>query len=406
MEGAVALEDPQAAFLILKHCASFCKLIFFIRTCPPDQLSDATSEFDMLCLRTLERIIGFPLNNLATKCAQLDIPKGGLGLRSTYLHRTAAYTASFNMCRKMVTNLTGTRPSESHLQRAHASTVTLIGKSTALETNSNSQHCLSAVIEEANYEQFKARLAEEPAAARHLANLTTNSSLHSGDFLLALPIPSLNLHMRPAEWRIAAARRIGIELAPSSTICPSCGKQNLDKWGDHALMCDTGNDRIARHNKIVRVLGDIATRAGLNPIIEPKNLASENQRPDICLPHFTSGKEAIIDVAITCPLQSKYIDQTGTLQLHAANNYATTIKTPKYSPSASKSNLNFIPFVVETSGGWCSEAADALEHMAWLTAGRNECLASTSRSQIHQALSVALHAANSRTIFFFGGGGL
>ena len=48
------LDDPQAALLLLRHCASYCKLAYSARVVPPSAHQQALQDFDMDVRRTLE----------------------------------------------------------------------------------------------------------------------------------------------------------------------------------------------------------------------------------------------------------------------------------------------------------------------------------------------------------------
>jgi hypothetical protein len=58
IENLHVLEDPQAEFLKLNHCNSFCRMVFFMRVSPPDQLERATKEFDQSIRGAFETLMG------------------------------------------------------------------------------------------------------------------------------------------------------------------------------------------------------------------------------------------------------------------------------------------------------------------------------------------------------------
>jgi hypothetical protein len=59
-----SVEDRQAQFLILNHCISFCRMVFFMRVSPPDQIEVASRNFDESVRTTFETILGMPLGDL------------------------------------------------------------------------------------------------------------------------------------------------------------------------------------------------------------------------------------------------------------------------------------------------------------------------------------------------------
>ena len=75
-------------------------------------------------------------------------------------------------------------------------------------------------------------------------------------------------------------------------------------FGDHALCCGSGGERISRHNALREALHDTAVAAGLGPTKEGRFLLPGNDRrpADILVPHWSSGKDAAIDVTVVMPL--------------------------------------------------------------------------------------------------------
>ena len=82
--------------------------------------------------------------------------------------------------------------------------------------------------------------------------------------------------------------------------------------GDHALGCAMTRDRIARHNLLRDVLYETAASAALGPVREEKNLLpGRAARPgDIFLRHWSSGKDAALDVTVTNSLASSHVAGT------------------------------------------------------------------------------------------------
>jgi hypothetical protein len=88
------LESSQAALLLIRHCASFCKLAYSARTVPPAAHAQALQEFNGDLRKALEDILGDEMSERNWMLAQLGIVHGGLGLRDASLHAPAAYVAS------------------------------------------------------------------------------------------------------------------------------------------------------------------------------------------------------------------------------------------------------------------------------------------------------------------------
>ena len=93
----------------------------------------------------------------------------------------------------------------------------------------------------------------------------------AGDWLTAVPMPALGLHLRPAEFVPCLKYRLGVPVYSADGTCPSCSGPS-DKMGDHALGCRKHNERIARHDQLRDVLYEAASSAALAPIREAPHL--------------------------------------------------------------------------------------------------------------------------------------
>src|SRR5207245_1830470 len=101
------------------------------------------------------------------------------------------------------------------------------------------------------------------------------------------------------------------------------------------------------------------SNAGLGPIKEKKNImpTQPSRRPgDVYVPQLFDGKPAALDVAVTCPVQDKYVGGTKV----AVEDYALTVKHEKYDKGFEGTNIDFLPIVVDTFGRWGKEALLAL----------------------------------------------
>ena len=88
--------DPQIALLLLRQCASFCKLVHLARSTPPSLVSEGLALFDNEVHRYLSDCIGIDASDTDWLQAQLSLSRGGLGLRKLAVHCSAAYLASIN----------------------------------------------------------------------------------------------------------------------------------------------------------------------------------------------------------------------------------------------------------------------------------------------------------------------
>ena len=92
-------------------------------------------------------------------------------------------------------------------------------------------------------------LLSSAESARDKACLASIALTHAGDGILVVPSPALGLQLRSPEFRAAVLYRLGIPIFGKEGDCVACG-QFSDIYGDHAIVCASGGERIARHNHL------------------------------------------------------------------------------------------------------------------------------------------------------------
>ena len=86
--------DPQIALLLLRQCASFCKLVHLARSTPPSLVSEGLALFDEEVRRNFSDCVAVDASDSDWRQVQLSLSRGGLGLRRLELLCSAAYLAS------------------------------------------------------------------------------------------------------------------------------------------------------------------------------------------------------------------------------------------------------------------------------------------------------------------------
>ena len=94
------IENTQVSFLLLNKCVAYCRFAFFSRTSINPATFEVFKQFDCYIRKTLESLVGSSTTDSQWKQATLGIRLGGLGLRSVYEHRYAAYAASLELCKE------------------------------------------------------------------------------------------------------------------------------------------------------------------------------------------------------------------------------------------------------------------------------------------------------------------
>ena len=304
------LEDPHIEYTLLRSCFSFPKFAFALRTVDTSNHPDILQDFDLVVKEGIEGILGAPLPPFQWDQASLPLSLGGLGLRSAAKHGAAAYLASVGDSELLVQDIRGQRGAEEvGGERALASLNLQLGEVLSIqEARGLRQKALSGLIDC----EAASRLLEAAAGTRDRARLNCVSRAGAGDWLSALPSKALGLHLRKSEFILAARYRLGLPVFLQEGDCPMPRCRGYgDRYGDHAISCAIGGERIAKHNHVRDALFQAAAQAALGPQKEPPGLlpGSDDRPADILLPFWSQGKDTALDITVVNPLQGALIDQ-------------------------------------------------------------------------------------------------
>jgi hypothetical protein len=146
---------------------------------------------------------------------------------------------------------------------------------------------------------------------------------------------------------------------------------------------------------LIRLLCSFIRAAGGVPFLEPTGLdGTGGLRPDIQV-HFPGGP-VLVDGSITHPSAKSYVNMASTTPLSAAAK-REHYKHLKYDLLAADEKSTFIPFVLETFGGFGKEASRFIKklgsmfHELLLSPGPRRLFS----SKIYNAISVCLQRGNS-----------
>ena len=138
--------------------------------------------------------------------------------------------------------------------------------------------------------------------------------------------------------------------------CPACLRMS-DIYGDHALCCSSGGERISRHNALRDTIFVTAVAAGLGPTKEGRFLLPSTDRgpADVFVPHWTGGLDTAMDVTVVTPLQKATMPGAATTPGFALE-HAYGIKVRGAEEQCRAQGIAFLPLTAETLGGWHSVA--------------------------------------------------
>ena len=135
--------------------------------------------------------------------------------------------------------------------------------------------------------------------------------------------------------------------------------------GDHSLGCSKTGDRIARHNILRNVIFEAAASADLGPVKEERHLLPGTvARPgDVVIRRWSNGKDGAIDVTVTSPLASSNVAGAAA-EAGASLTKACMRKTRDTADACRREGLVFLPFALETLGGFHSGAVTQVKLLA------------------------------------------
>lgn len=183
------------------------------------------------------------------------------------------------------------------------------------------------------------------------ARLLSNSAKNAGSWITTLPFTK-ELTISDVNFRLAVRLRLGLPPQDDLPKCCPCSVE-LTSELDHFLSCTRLRRSAAttRHDMLVRLLDRFIRRAGGATYVEPNWLGG--QRPDIhvCFP----DSRYLLDASVTHPAAPSYCRASAFTLLHAATDREKR-KTTKYKALATEEGSAFVPFVMETYGGFGPKA--------------------------------------------------
>ena len=216
---------------MLRHCLSLPKILFSLRTCPPESIKQATDAFDAQIRDTLADIAGGPLPEWSWRKASLPCSLGGLGLRNASLCAPAAYISSLNEVQPLIDALLQPALPPLHLSEVIADLASAAGHPDWVSLQSIDvpirQRPLSRCIDKVCFDHLLSSASDERSKA-----LTLSTSLpHARDWLQVVLSSALGLHLVNREFRSSLQYWLGLRMCEEYS-CPVC-KKSADAFGDH-----------------------------------------------------------------------------------------------------------------------------------------------------------------------------
>jgi hypothetical protein len=246
MAGRLAKIDRHSALYLLRNCFAMPKLTYFLRSSPCFLKPDILKRYDTIIKDALVKILNIQLPEEAWSQATLPVAKGGLGLRPATEIALAGYLSSVHASSGIVQSLL---PDSLRGQECKHYELALVEwKSSSgsgdLPQNPIFQSEWDKPLYEARFDLLLNSVTTEAERARLLSVSSENSS----DWLYAIPIPSLGLHLDPMQVHLACGLRLGATLCHPHEY--NCGKMVVPN-GRHGLKCKQATGRSQDMKKLI-----------------------------------------------------------------------------------------------------------------------------------------------------------
>ena len=393
LDSLCLLEDSQVALHLLRTCASFCKYVYIARTTPPQLVRSALATCDVDIRTSFERFAALQLTAAAWQQAQLALSVGGLGLRSTARHCSAAFIASHTRAMPGVMSMSLNSAITFHAEVLDAPILdTVVARWMA---HPPEQRSLSAKLE--RLDQAALLAVANPG---NRIRLNSVSSAHSSAWLQAIPARGpIDLCLSSDEMQVALQHRLGLSLAAPGDTCSVCDKdppRELDVLGHHHVTCSTGGFVTVRHNRLRDNFNFLCYMAGLTAQKEKGASHGDLSRPaDLLVSDWSLGKSAAFDFTIVSPLVSDNLHLAGGLDVVER---AAALKHQENDDKCDDLGWVCIPMAVDTYGRWCEEAHTAFASIASNIHTRTKASLAASTNSVYNALGIVLARQNARAI--------
>ncbi len=374
-EKLAELDDAQSELLLLRQCASTCRISHLLRTVPLSKAPEAFDAFDASVLSVLSRIAQVPLTAYAQTQAALPLKHGGCGLRKCADIALPALLGSCNMTRKLVSKLLGhdadiaSQGVGEEFASGHVAEPTESGNGELFLPNERaaadqwrerfgqppppvSQKQLQEVVDWQQVHSFSASL-EGRQRSRLLSLLLPGATA----WLSASASPQLGLHLPSPVLRTVLRMFLGLR-QPGLPACDAFGWNALSQTG--SLMIGRHNDVRNAVHRIVRRFDPRARMEVYSPDIDhqdrPGDVFTQALAP--------SGKASYLDVAIANPCAQSYQPTAQGMQGHAGADLAARKERKRAAVAVRSAGHEFSPVVAEAFGGWLPDAHRVLQTIA------------------------------------------
>ena len=124
-----------------------------------------------------------------------------------------------------------------------------------------------------------------------------------------------------------------------------------------------------------------------------------SERPaDVFIPNYSGGKNLFLDVAITYPLQHKYVVDAAQTLGFSCNNYADEVKCKNFEVRVQDEDALYLPAVFESFGGFSRDLPDFFCKLITSVSLRCDDSKCTISKHFYETISCALMKSIARSV--------
>ena len=254
----------------------------------------------------MEKVLNIKIDEKTWKQCKLPVRYGGLGVRSTVDVSLPAFLSSTFASQKVSNSILPDDLKDKAYEDQEAAVISYSNKEGISNSNFPTVKHIQRNWDAPLCEIGINSLINESINLTEKARLLAVSAEHSGDWLNAIPIPSLGLKLDNNQLRISCGLRLGTILChPHKCVCGSL----VDELGTHGLSCKKSSGRYARHAHINDLIRRSLQSINVPSTLEPLGLSRDDgKRPDgMTLFPWKKGKIMVWDYTCSDTLAKSYI---------------------------------------------------------------------------------------------------
>ena len=235
--------------------------------------------------------------------------------------------------------------------------------------------------------------ARDRGDLREVVRLAALGLPKAGAFMGAVPNPATSMKLQTQEFVLSMCYRLGLPIYPEGVTCYKWDAY-LDMYGDHAMHCGHGPERIQHHIAWRDCLATAARGAQITTRVEAMKIIEENTRPgDVLLQGYLGGNNTAINVSVVSPFQEAYLraeaDEPGVaIKRREEENRA------RHEASCRREGIGFMPMAAHTIGGMSLATVKEIGKIAGAMARAHGDKDSMVIGHTFQGMSLAIQRGN------------